>query len=308
MSLAWHLRNNLDSDIGDFLQRRFSHTKRLTLYVNQKLQQANMLLPYSSYSPFRTLDRALHYRISYSFDLIPSQELPAWRGAFERLVQFRDEEFVGGPYSSDVLISFFERLDATLNTLQPVGCSLNAESEQILARYCFVLALFEEALRDNSYRYSPLIMPRAKRSVDELLAIPQEEWIDDLCDMFALFHAQCAYMLSLPHILHPRFMGERHVWVTDTDLIIDGSLIEIKANIERSIQPSWLRQLVGCVLLDYEDQYHIQSVGIYMARHGRLVSWPLNRFLEGLSGKSTIDLASLRQEFRTCCENLPVPW
>jgi hypothetical protein len=65
---------------------------------------------------------------------------------------------------------------------------------------------------------------------------------DDLYDKSALFHAQCAYMLPLPHILNPQFMGECDIWVADRDLIIDGCLIEIKANIERSIQPLWLRQ------------------------------------------------------------------
>jgi hypothetical protein len=48
------------------------------------------------------------------------------------------------------------------------------------------------------------------------------------------------------------------------------------------------------------------DVGDFLQR--RLVSWQLNEFLERLSGKSTINLASLRQEFRTCCENLPMPW
>jgi hypothetical protein len=38
-------------------------------------------------------------------------------------------------------------LDALLARVQPVGRRLEPEAEQELARYCFVLALFEEVFR-----------------------------------------------------------------------------------------------------------------------------------------------------------------
>lgn len=160
MSITWHLHKKLDSPVGEYLQLHFSHTKRLTIEANRQLQRARTCLLSTPYSPFKTLDHAIRYRIGYSFALTPNRELPAWRGAFRRLVWNSEDDFVGGPYTEDVLKSFFECLDATLNSLQPVGHALDAKSEQLLARYCFVLALFDDVLRSNSYRYSPLVLPR----------------------------------------------------------------------------------------------------------------------------------------------------
>jgi hypothetical protein len=304
MLLTWHLRHNLDSPVGEFLQLRLSHTRRITIQANKQVRCIGIHLPSTPYCPFKTLEWAIRYRIGYSFALTPQNELLAWRGAFERLVWTGDEGFVGGPYTLNELKSFFECLDATLNTLQPVGHSLDAESERILAHYCFVLALFEEVYRSKGYRYSPLVLPRPKKSVDELLAIAQEEWIDDLCNLFTLFHRQYAYMLPLPHILNPPFLGEADIGSASADLIVDGCLIEIKASIEPVIRSLWLRHLAGCALLDYEDQHHIHSVGIYMARQGRLVRWSLDEFLGRLTGEPTINIASLRQEFRACCKDV----
>jgi len=311
MSLIWHLRNHLESPVGEFLYQRLSHTKRITLQINKKLKRGDKLLPSTPYCPYGTLDRAINYRIRYSFALTPTQNLLAWRGAFERLVWNSEIDYggyVGGPYSPDVLESFFGELDATLDALQPVGRPLDVEAEEILARYCFVLALFEEVFCNKSYQYSPLITPKPKKSVDELLAIAQEEWIDDLCDLFALFYERYAHMLSLPHILNPSFLGCDDIGAAGADLIVDGCLIGIKASGERCVKPVWLRHLAGCVLLDYEDQHHIHSLGIYMARQGKLVSWPLDEFLSLLTGEANLDISSLRQEFRECCLLESPPW
>jgi hypothetical protein len=305
MSLAWHFRNKLDSPVGEFLQRRLRHTKRLTIRANGQLQRKRTLLPSSSYCPWRTLERAIRYRIAYSFALTPSQKTRAWDGAFERLVYFDDEVYVRGLYTSNVLKLYFEQLDVTLNTLQPVGRVLDAKSEHLLARYCFVLALLEEVSSRNSYRYSPLVMPCPKKSVDELLAIPQEEWIDDLYNLFRLFCKHNASLLSCPSILNPSFSGETGLVWARADLLADGCLIEIKASVEPNIQSMWLRNHAGCVLLDYGDQHQIHSVGIYMARQRLLISWPLDEFFRCPTGEPHTDLASLRQEFRACCESVP---
>ena len=311
MSLAWHLRNYIDSKVGEFLYKRFSHTKSITFQVNKKLSMGDRLLPSTSYCPYGTLDRAINYRIRYSFAMMPCQQLVAWRGAFERLVWNSGVDFgvyIGGPYSSDVLEGFFENLDTTLKLLQPVGRHPDVEEEEELARYCFVLALLEEVFCNKSYQYSPLVTPKPKKALDELLAIPQEGWIDDLCDLFALFYERYAHMLQLPHTINPTFEGCYDVGPANADIIIDGCLIEIKASGEQSIRPIWLRHLVGCILLDYKDVHQLHSVGIYMARQGKLVSWHLDEFLQLLTGEPNVKVATLRQEFRACCKLSPSPW
>jgi hypothetical protein len=311
MSLTWHLRHYLDSPAGEFLYRRFSHPRRITLTVNKQFQWGERLLSSTPYCPYGTLSQAINYRIRYGFAITPVQELLAWRGAFEHLAWNAGDDYVsfdGGPYTLRFMESFFGRLEATLQTLQPVGRSLDLEAEQLLARYCFVLALFEEVDRNRSYRSSPLVFPRLRKSVDDLLVIPREEWIDDLCRLIALFHEGYAHLLSLPYVLNPAFQGCADIGPADADLIVDGCLIAIKPDVEQWVQSTWLRHLAGCVLLDYDDVFHINSVGIYMVRRGKLVSWPLDEFLRLLTGRAAIDIVCFRKEFRTCCQQAFQLW
>jgi len=81
-------------------------------------------------------------------------------------------------------------------------------------------------------------------------------------------------------------------------LIVDSCLIEIKTSKLTKIDPDWLRQLAGYLLLDYNEEHHIQSLGIYMARQGLLFRWSVDEFLATLTGKSEVSLSQLRQEFR----------
>jgi hypothetical protein len=305
MSLTWHLRNHLESPAGDYLQRKFPHPKRITLNANKQLEWSGKLLPSTPYCPFRTLSIAINYRIHYSFAITPTQKLPAWRGAFEHLAWnagYDDVSYLGGPYTLHKMESFFESLEATLNVLLPVRRILDREEEQVLARYCFVLALFEEVNKSKSFRYSPLAFPRLRKNVDDFLAIPREEWIDDLCRLMKLFYEQFAHLLVLPHVLNPAFQGCSDIGPSEADLIVDGCLIVIKANVEQWVQSLWLRHLAGCVLLDYDDLFHINFVGIYLARRGKLLRWPLDEFLRLLSGEATISISTLRNEFRTRCQ------
>jgi excisionase family DNA binding protein len=206
------------------------------------------------------------------------------------------------PYPLELLLSFFDRLDTTLRTIQPVGRRLNLEEERLLARYCFVLGLFEEPYRSGHYADRLLMKPRPRKSVDELLAIPEDAWVDDLCALSALFYDKYHHLFSLPFTLNPTFAGSSYIGGADADIIIDGQLIEIKSSIRARIDSTWLYQLIGYVLLDYDDHYHLHSVGIYMARQGLLLTWPLIDFLRLLTGNDQICLAQLRQEFRALCQ------
>jgi hypothetical protein len=305
MSLTWHLRNHFESPAGGYLQRRFSHPKRITLSANKQLQWSGKILPSTPYCPFGTLALAINYRIRYSFAITPAQEMPAWRGAFDRLAWnagYDDVSYLGGPYTMHTMESFFEALDDTLKILRPVGQALNREEEQVLARYCFILALFEEVDRKSRYRYSPLVFPRLRKHVDDFLAIPHQEWIDDLYRLMKLFYKRCAHQLALPHVLNPAFQGCSDIGPSEADLIVDDCLIAIKADVEQWVQSGWLRHLAGCVLLDYNDLFHINSVGIYLARRGELLRWPLDEFLRLLSGEATMSISTLRNEFHTRCQ------
>jgi hypothetical protein len=62
-------------------------------------------------------------------------------------------------------------------------------------------------------------------------------------------------------------------------------LIDCKTTVRPDpLQPEWIYQLLGYALLDLIDAYHLCSVGIYLARQARLVTWPLAELLTTLTG------------------------
>ena len=332
MSLTSHLKDTA-SPVGQFIRQRFTHTNSLTKETNRELRSIPTLRPALQAGeeyPYTFLGAAIDYRLRYAFEITPYQRLVAWRGALELTTKPWESDddipidwenipvgmplpvdasgnfldIAEGPYPFKLVQAFFDSLVATLQAIQPAGRRLEREAERTLDRYCIVLGFFEQVFRTNAYLQGPLIQPTVKHSVEELLAIPQDAWLDDLGAMFTLFYDQHHHLLSRKRILNPTFTGSLDVGGADADMVVDGCLIDIKASISPQIRAEYLYQLVGYVLLDYDDRLHIDSVGIYMARQGLLFTWPVLDFLRQLSGDSTISLVSLRQEFRTLCKSL----
>ncbi len=314
--LTWHIDHAKQSQIGQFLQERFSDASSLTKVANRQLKEVKTLLPSfptSSY-PYSTIGMAIDYRIRYSFDLTPGRRLKAWKGAMLLTsvpsipVNEHGEMVIKqSPYSLQFIQSFFDQLDATVKKIAPVDRRLKGEQDRELARYCYVLSLFEQLYRNfrASFQDSPLIKPVPKQSVDELLAIPEDSWIDDLCALSTLFYDNHHDLLSHRSILNPDFTGIGSISDSDGDLIVDRCLIEIKTSIKSEIKSPMMWQLAGYLLLDNDDNYNIDSVGIYMVRQGVLLPpWSISDFLRLLTGNNTITLTQLRQEFRTLAEKV----
>jgi len=331
MSLTSHL-NNPASPIGQFIKHRFAQTARLTKTANPGLKSTDTIHPTQadgSY-PYGLIGMAIDYRIRYAFDITPYQRLVAWQGALELTTKPWESDddtridwenipmgvplpvdasgnlldMAEGPYQFKLVKAFFDNLDVMLQALQPVGRRLEPEAERTLDRYCIVLSLFEQVYRSDAYLQGPLMQPTVKHTVEALLAIPQESWVDDLGVLFTQFYNRHHSLLSKPHILNPTFIGSAYVGGADADLVVDGCLIDIKTSTFPQIKAEYLHQLAGYLLLDFDDKLHIDAVGIYMARQGELVQWPALDFLHELTGESTILLTSLRQDFRILCQTL----
>lgn len=318
MSLTSHLKSTT-SPVGQFIKQRFAHTANLTKDANLQIRNATTLRPSASIPgyPYSTLGIAIDYRIRYSFAITPPQYLVAWKGALLLAPrQSADDtdltaawnEFNGvlhTLYPLKLIEDFFVGLETTLHTLQPVGRLLELKDERTLARYCYVLALFEEVYRGGLARLiqrSPLFVPKTKQNVEEMLDIPQAPWIDDLCAMSTLFCERYWELFLRPHTLNPTFAGSPDVGGADADMVVGGCLIDMKATIQPKLDPEHLYQLAGYLLLDYTDRYHINAVGIYMVRQGVLFTWPVSEFLRQLTGNDTATVESLRQEFRAVCQ------
>lgn len=94
-----------------------------------------------------------------------------------------------------------------------------------------------------------------------------------------------------------------HHWA-DGDLLIssgtESTLLDVKTviradKVERT--RLWLWQLLAYASLDVADRYRIRTVGLYLARHGVLITWPLPQLVDQLTA-GTKDQAGLREDFR----------
>ncbi len=138
--------------------------------------------------------------------------------------------------------------------------------------------------------------------MDELLAIPEPDWVDDMCKMSRLFKERSGDLLLGRAILNPTFDGSGDIGGADADLIVDDCLIEMKATVNHRMGRREIYQLLGYVLLDYSDRYLLNSAGFYFVRQGVMARWPLTDLLETLSEGKAPPLREVRQQFKLLVE------
>ncbi len=191
---------------------------------------------------------------------------------------------------------FFKSLDELTTHRNPVARRLTEVEEDDMNRYCIVLALLEEILRSIDHPSLGPLFEKEHTSAGDLLDIPDAHWIADMRNLSWRFYDNFNHLLSLPHSLNPNFDGSRDIGGADSDLIVNGTLIDIKTRIAQKIRPDWLWQLLGYVLLDYSDHYQINGIGLYMARQGIFLQWDLEEAIRDLCSGSRPSIEELRNE------------
>src|SRR5260221_7351025 len=146
MSLTSHL-NDTSSPIGQYLSAQFAQTAAITRVANPQLRTLTTLrprpLPGEGY-PYGGIGHAIDYRIRYSFAITSWEQLVAASGA-DRLLAWADDF----DYAASLVAGFTEHLEAMLADIRPVGRILTKDEELLLARYCYVLGLFERVFRSG---------------------------------------------------------------------------------------------------------------------------------------------------------------
>ena len=216
-----------------------------------------------STAAYGQIGTAIDYRIRYHFAITPSTELVAPRGAVWVIRDLHPPPEVRSPISipEDSKLSkacvegFFRTLEQIVAVISPDRRLPKDEEEEILARFCLVLAAFEAVRRAGPRAWPPPYFGGA---------LPESE----------------------------------------ADLIVDGCLWEIKTSKQPQGQGEWLRQLLGYVLLDYDDERAIERVGLLLPRQNRRVSWPIRKLVADMSGRDDLTLQNLRKSFREICESL----
>ena len=292
-----------DNGIRRFFYEEFPHTRGVVREANRALAQTHTVRPESSQDqavPYGELGMAVDYRMRYYFAITPYRELVAFKGAY-RHIQTLDRQYGLSPA---LIGCFFEDLERFLRQLNPCGRTLGVVQERKLNRFCFVLALLEQLFRIDPHPNNLLFAQKNISTVTELLSIADELWIDDLCSLSNRFYDSYREHLSEPVHLNPTFEGSRDIGGSDADLILNRCLLEIKTTVTPQITKTMLYQLVGYALLDYEDEYELKQIGIYLARQAKTLRWELPRLLDRLHTDTPAPpLAELRYQLKNSIQS-----
>jgi len=258
-----------------------------------------------------TVGLALDYRIRLYWEPAPLQDLVAWKGATMaaaaqagRLLGEYRQERDGGllrwrKAESLAPAAFFAAFARYLERHPPARRRLPRPEERHLARYCYVLGLYDEVFRIGYvWPKSYLASLPAEATAKEVLAVVPDDRVRDIARLsWACYEALHDYF-DRPIVLNPNFAGSQYVGGADADLILDHRLVEIKTTVDARLDQNWLLQLLGYVLLDWDDQYAIDGLGVLFARQGALARWPLDRVLRAVGARGMAQLPALRADFK----------
>lgn len=196
-----------------------------------------------------------------------------------------------------------QALSAEVTTFTYPAAGSSAEPD-LLARACWALALLTNAYRSDPLRVlaGPLNRFRGETlSRDDLLSLAPDNAINQLTGFRKMFEDILKPELAKrpgTWALGPTFTGSAAIGGADADLIAAGLLLELKTTQPKpSLANVELYQLIGYTLLDFEDTFELEAVGIFNARYGYLATWDLMDLLEELAG-FPVSLPALREQFR----------
>lgn len=179
---------------------------------------------------------------------------------------------------------------------RPIPLAVAAEQE--LNRLCYAMAWFEEAYRSGRlWPGTPLGDADPELTLARLLGAVPTYAIADLAAQVRLADSALAELRAAhpPEQVHigPTFAGSRDVGGADADLIVGGLLLDIKAKARTAASREEFYQLLGYVLLDYDNRYRIDRVGLYLSRFGHLITWTITEYLSLLGCRRPV--AELRE-------------
>ncbi|MFI2673209.1 hypothetical protein ACH5AU_27275 [Streptomyces albidoflavus] len=185
------------------------------------------------------------------------------------------------------------------------------DEEQDLARLLLAAAWFQVLTRTPiGFAHTPLARSTWQDpdgfTLSRLLELPHDDLVADV--VAQLYQAAEGPLPALRARTTPQdctggptFAG---VDITaDADIVIDGLLLDVKSTRHpHHLAKSTAWQLLGYLLLDTDDRYRIDSLGLYLTRSGTLVSWQVEEYLD-LLGTCRRDLPTLRTVFAELLKN-----
>ncbi|MEU1701816.1 hypothetical protein [Streptomyces pseudogriseolus] len=214
----------------------------------------------------------------------------------------------------DVGEELIERLQETVLRLQLDNRELPMDrahdEEEDLARLLIAAAWYQVSYRTSiGFAFTPLAIAAREDpgafTLDRLLQLPHRDMVADV--VAQLYKAADSPLNDLRTRTRPEDCTPTPTFPTDriaadADLAVDGLLLDFKSTrYTRTLRQAEAWQLTGYLLLDTDDRYRIDTVGLYLSRSGTLASWPVEEYLY-LLGACRREIPAFRAAFTELLE------
>jgi hypothetical protein len=311
------------SSLSVFLDERFPAIQDLAGAIGPQL--AGCAIPaareHGRAIPWRTIGTAIDHRLRLTFTPDAAPRIPGKpaanpastnaiaAGVHYALIQskYPDSDHIYGKVARlglELIARFQTILEEAAPFKPAVPVCLGGRIERELCMLCYAGAWYDALCRssdiDDEQNHELRYAAATSNDLDDMLTAIPEIAIANMTDLIR--HAGSSGVAALRKrtetrlcIAGPCFPGSPDVGGADADLITDSLLLEIKthANPARTARDT-LRQLLGYLLLDYNDTYKLAMAGIYYARHARLVEWKIPELLQAVGCPQPI--SKLRQD------------
>jgi len=257
---------------------------------------------------YQLVGTAIDFRIRYYFRNTPPRDLLTSHALS------RSRRFPGA-------LELFTDLEFAIDRAGPVLRRLSLGDEDVVNRCCYVLASIDRRRHGGVAGPGEVPLDAANtRVLDELGAGVPAIALDDMRALSWLFWDNSQPVLDLVRhhgmtvVSGPRFgAAGRLIGGAVGDLLLggptwgSGMLIDVKTSITPGIVRSHVLQILGYALLDWENTHSIDMVGVYLARSGDWVVWPVEDLLNylgdgarilGTTRRRTLPLEEWRKRFR----------
>lgn len=209
---------------------------------------------------------------------------------------------------TELVLDLVERLAAYLATHAPPGHLADSRgAEARLARVCVVLTDWESAYRTGQLpNHVAALYADPDTTVGDLLDAVGDHQVTELVELAiradrAGVLARLPGGISGPVLVEHWADGDLLIPTADDDVSSGGGMVLLDVKTVTSARDPdrvarWLWQLLGYAWLDPGDRYRIRSVGLYLARHAVLCTWPRDQFAAAMLDGRDVDAAAA--EFR----------
>jgi len=159
---------------------------------------------------------------------------------------------------------------ALVKTAGSVGFrTVSEDREQWLVRACYAVGLFDQLHRAGAHPGMPLLELSQTSCLEDLLTLCPSPVVDELITLTGAARGALhpiARSGAATVIAGPPFTGSPDVGGADGDLIVDSTLLELKTTSKLALSKHYIQQVVTYALLDYDDDHHLDSVGVFNPR------------------------------------------